>query len=178
MRLVLATVISVFLVSLAMPAFAQVSADKPNILLVLLDDAGFMDFGAYGGDAATPNIDALAERGVMFSRFYMSPQCGPSRAMLMTGRDNHEVGLGSIPEALDPDLRRYPGYSMIWEEGLPTIASRLREAGYQTFVSGKWGIGDVGKNLPHRFGFDRSFVLDATGGSNYDHRRCRRCRAS
>ena len=144
-------------------------ADRPNILLVLLDDAGFMDFGAYGGDAATPNIDALANRGSMFSRFYMSPQCGPSRAMLMTGRDNHEIGLGSIPETLSSEMRQFPGYTMRWENGLPTIASRLKEAGYQTFISGKWGIGDIGQNLPHRFGFDRSFVIDATGGSNYDH---------
>jgi len=151
----------------AAPALSQ--HDRPNILVVLLDDAGFMDFGAYGGDAATPNIDRLAAQGVMFSRFYMSPQCGPSRAMLLTGRDNHEVGLGSIPEAMDPDFRRYPGYSMRWEDGTRTIASRLREAGYQTFVTGKWGIGDVGKNLPHRFGFDRSFVMDSTGGSNFDH---------
>jgi arylsulfatase/uncharacterized sulfatase len=66
-------------------------------------------------------------------------------------------------------MRQYPGYTMRWEDGLPTIASRLNERGYQTFISGKWGIGDVGENLPHRFGFDRSFVLDATGGSNYDH---------
>ena len=153
----------------ASAATAQSRHDRPNILVVLLDDAGFMDFGAYGGDAATPNIDRLADQGAMFSRFYMSPQCGPSRAMLLTGRDNHEVGLGSIPEALDPDFRRYPGYSMIWEDGTKTIASRLREAGYQTFVTGKWGIGDVGKNLPHRFGFDRSFVMDSTGGSNFDH---------
>lgn len=152
----------------AIPAVAQ-EADRPNILLVLLDDAGFMDFGAYGGDTATPNIDALAADGAMFSRFYASPQCGPSRAMLMTGRDNHEVELGSIPETLSPDMRQHAGYTMRWEEGLPTIASRLKEEGYQTFVSGKWGIGDIGQNLPHRFGFDRSFVLDATGGSNYDH---------
>lgn len=162
------TLATAFAIAAAIPAMAQ-DAARPNILLVLLDDAGFMDFGAYGGDAATPNIDALADRGAMFSRFYMSPQCGPSRAMLMTGRDNHEVGLGSIPETLSPDMRQYPGYSMRWEDGLPTIASRLNEEGYQTFISGKWGIGDIGQNLPHRFGFDRSFVIDATGGSNYDH---------
>ena len=162
------TLAATFAIAAAIPAMAQEAA-RPNILLVLLDDAGFMDFGAYGGDAATPNIDALADRGAMFSRFYMSPQCGPSRAMLMTGRDNHEVGLGSIPETLSPDMRQYPGYSMRWEDGLPTIASRLNEEGYQTFISGKWGIGDIGQNLPHRFGFDRSFVIDATGGSNYDH---------
>ncbi|MDB4030464.1 arylsulfatase [Planktomarina temperata] len=162
------TLVTAFAIATAIPAMAQEAA-PPNVLLVLLDDAGFMDFGAYGGDAATPNIDALADRGAMFSRYYTSPQCGPSRAMLMTGRDNHEVALGSISETLSPEMRQYPGYTMRWEDGLPTIASRLNERGYQTFISGKWGIGDVGENLPHRFGFDRSFVLDATGGSNYDH---------
>ncbi len=165
MKFALATALAI---ATAIPAMAQ-DAARPNILLVLLDDAGFMDFGAYGGDASTPNIDALADRGAIFSRFYTSPQCGPSRAMLMTGRDNHEVGLGSIPETLSPEMRQYPGYSMRWEDGLPTIASRLKEEGYQTFISGKWGIGDIGQNLPHRFGFDLSFVIDATGGSNYDH---------
>jgi arylsulfatase A-like enzyme len=165
MKFALATALAI---ATAIPAMAQ-DAARPNILLVLLDDAGFMDFGAYGGDASTPNIDALADRGAIFSRFYTSPQCGPSRAMLMTGRDNHEVGLGSIPETLSPEIRQYPGYSMRWEDGLPTIASRLKEEGYQTFISGKWGIGDIGQNLPHRFGFNRSFVIDATGGSNYDH---------
>jgi arylsulfatase A-like enzyme len=165
MKFALATALAI---ATAIPAMAQ-DAARPNILLVLLDDAGFMDFGAYGGDASTPNIDALADRGAIFSRFYTSPQCGPSRAMLMTGRDNHEVGLGSIPETLSPEMRQYPGYSMRWEDGLPTIASRLKEEGYQTFISGKWGIGDIGQNLPHRFGFNRSFVIDATGGSNYDH---------
>ena len=164
----LRALIASILIALPGQLLAQ-DATRPNILLVLLDDAGFMDFGAYGSDTATPHIDALANQGALFSRFYMSPQCGPSRAMLMTGRDNHEVGLGSIPEVLAPEMRGNPAYSMRWPDGLPTIASRLRQAGYQTFVTGKWGIGDIGKNLPDRFGFDRSFVLDATGGSNYDH---------
>ena len=89
--------------------------------------------------------------------------------MLLTGRDNHEIGLGSITETLPPDMKSLPAYSMKLADDQPTIASRLRDAGYQTFVSGKWGLGDIGANLPHRFGFDRSFVIDATGGSNYDH---------
>ena len=153
----------------AAAASAQPLDGPPNILLVLLDDAGYMDFGAYGGDTATPNIDALADRGTKFSRFYMSPQCGPSRGMLLTGRDNHEIGLGSITETLPPDMKSLPAYSMKLADDQPTIASRLRDAGYQTFVTGKWGVGDIGANLPHRYGFDRSFVIDATGGSNYDH---------
>ena len=143
---------------------------KPNVLVVLLDDVGFMDFGSYGGDTLTPNIDKLALQGVKFSRFYTAPQCAPSRAMLMTGKDNHQVGIGSIIESLDPALRQYPAYSMLWEDDTKTMASRLKASGYQTFVSGKWGIGESGANLPSKFGFDHTFVLDATGASNYDQR--------
>ena len=148
-------------------AIASAGQARPNILLVLLDDVGFMDFGAYGSDTATPNIDALGESGAMFTRYYTHPLCGPSRAALLTGQDNHVVGAGTLAEALTADMRELPAYSMRWEDSQKTIASRLKAAGYQTFVTGKWGIGDIGVNLPHRFGFDRSWVLDATGASNY-----------
>ncbi|PKG96195.1 arylsulfatase [Paraglaciecola sp. MB-3u-78] len=161
---------SVLIMIFLSSTYTMAAQQKPNVLVVLLDDVGFMDFGSYGGDTATPNIDKLAQQGAKFSRFYTSPQCAPSRAMLMTGKDNHQVGIGSIIESLDPKLRQYPAYSMIWEDDTKTMASRLKESGYQTFVSGKWGIGESGANLPSKFGFDRSFVLDATGASNYDHR--------
>ena len=151
----------------APPAVAQDT--RPNILVVLFDDVGFTGFGAYGADASTPNIDALAQSGTMFSRYYSSPFCGPSRAMLMTGLDNHQTGMGTLVETVTPEQRELPGYSMVWEDDQQTIASFLSEAGYQTYVSGKWGIGAKGKNLPDRFGFDRSYVMDSTGGSNYDH---------
>jgi len=153
-------------VSTVTPAVAQ--NKRPNILLILFDDVGFMDFGAYGSETRTPNIDRLARDGTMFSRFYSSPFCGPSRAMLMTGMDNHQVGMGTLVETVSPEMRELPGYSMIWDDGQATIASLLSEAGYQTYVTGKWGIGETGANLPDRFGFDRSYVMDATGGSNYD----------
>ena len=149
-----------------MAAAAQDS--RPNILLVLFDDVGFSDFGAYGGYARTPNIDALARKGVKFSRFYSSPFCGPSRAMLLTGMDNHQVGMGTLVETVTPEMQKYPGYSMKWKDDQKTIATLLSKAGYQTYVTGKWGIGKTGANLPNRFGFDRSYVMDATGGSNYD----------
>ncbi len=73
-----------------LPALAIVA----SFLLVLLDDAGFMDFGAYGSDTATHNIDELAQSGVMFTRYYTHPLCRPSRAALLTGQDNHLVGAG------------------------------------------------------------------------------------
>ncbi|MEO0678905.1 MAG: sulfatase-like hydrolase/transferase [Pseudomonadota bacterium] len=149
---------------------AQAQETRPNILLVLLDDAGFMDFGAYGSDTATPNMDRLGETGAMLTRYYTTPQCGPSRAALMTGQDNHVIGMGSIAEVMSSEMEALPEYRLTWGDDQQTLASRLRDAGYQTFVSGKWGIGHVGANLPHRFGFDRSWVLDSTGSSNFNTR--------
>ena len=84
--------------------------------------------------------------------------------------DNHQTGMGTLVETVTPEQRALPGYSMTWEKDQATIATLLSEAGYQTYVTGKWGIGAKGKNLPNRFGFDRSYVMDSTGGSNYDHR--------
>jgi arylsulfatase A-like enzyme len=83
------SVAAVAVIVLATPfgAAAEKQPARPNILLVLLDDAGFMDFGAYGSDTATPNIDELGRAGVMLSRYYTHPQCGPSRASLLTGQD-------------------------------------------------------------------------------------------
>jgi arylsulfatase A-like enzyme len=142
----------------------------PNILVVLFDDVGFTDFGAYGSDSRTPHIDALARRGAMLSRYYTSPFCGPSRAMLVTGMDNHQTGMGTLVETVKPELHSSPGYRMTWDRGQKTIGSLLSAAGYQTYVTGKWGIGETGANLPSDFGFQRSYVMDATGGSNYDRR--------
>ncbi len=155
------------LVFLVTSAFSQ--DKRPNILVVLFDDVGFSGFGAYGSNVRTPAIDALAKRGTIFSRYYTSPFCGPSRAMLMTGMDNHQVGMGTLVETVTPEMSASPGYSMIWKKDQATIASALSKAGYRTYVTGKWGIGAKGKNLPNRFGFDRSYVMDSTGGSNYDH---------
>lgn len=142
---------------------------QPNILIVLFDDVGFTGLGPYGSDAKTPNIDRLARSGTIFSRYYSSPFCGPSRAMLMTGMDNHQTGMGTLTETVTEEQGKLPGYSMVWNDDQQTIATVLSEAGYRTYVSGKWGIGAKGKNLPDRFGFERSYVMDSTGGSNYDH---------
>ncbi|MDX1958189.1 MAG: arylsulfatase [Leptospiraceae bacterium] len=147
------------------PLFAQ---NRPNVVVVLLDDIGFMDFGSYGSNTSTPTINKMSKSGAMFSRYYTSPSCGPSRAMLLTGQDNHTVGMGALVETITPEMSELPGYSMVWKDQQQTMASLLKAAGYQTFVTGKWGIGGVGQNLPDRFGFDRSYVMDATGGNNYN----------
>lgn len=149
---------------------ADTSAPRPNIVVILADDAGLMDFGAYGGEANTPNIDALAERGAMFTQFRASPLCSPSRAMLLTGMDNHLTGFATIPEVLPSEQRGKPGYSMTLEPGVLTLADRLRPLGYRTLMVGKWHLGEEAGEMPQAHGFDRSFALAASGADNWEKR--------
>lgn len=143
---------------------------RPNFVLILVDDVGLMDFGAYGGEAATPNIDRLATSGVMFTNYHTSPLCSPSRAMLLTGVDNHRTGVATIPEVLPPEQHGQPGYSMHLEPGVVTVASRLKASGYRTYMTGKWHLGDGEGDLPNGHGFDRSFALDASGADNWEQK--------
>jgi len=161
-------VLSLVALCLAGAALAKPAEARPNILVILFDDVGFMDFGAYGSNSRTPNIDRVAKSGVKFSRYCSSPFCGPSRAMLLTGMDNHQVGMGTLVETVTPEMQKSPGYSMHWKEDQKTIAGLLAEAGYRTYATGKWGIGEAGANLPKKYGFEKSYVMDATGGSNYN----------
>jgi len=149
------------------PAAAQ---QRPNIVVIVADDVGFTDLGAYGGEARTPNIDALAQRGAQFSRYYSSPLCSPSRAMLLTGMDNHRTGHSTIIEVLPPNMRGRPGYTMHLEPGVVTLATRLQQGGYRTYATGKWHLGHGEGDLPNSHGFDRSFVLDASGADNWEER--------
>ncbi len=141
---------------------------RPNIVLILVDDAALMDFGAYGGEARTPNIDALARRGALFTNYRSSPLCAPSRAMLLTGVDNHLNGLATIPEVLPKEHVGQPGYSMRLEPGVLTLADRLKPLGYRTLMTGKWHLGSGAGDLPSDHGFDRSFALDASGADNWE----------
>ncbi len=155
----------------AMVAFganAQDIMSTPNIVIILVDDAALMDLGAYGGEARTPNIDSLAARGAMFTQYRTSPLCAPTRAMLLTGMDNHQTGVSTIPEVLPPEHRGQPGYTMALEPGVLTIADRLRASGYRTLMSGKWHLGEAAGEMPHVHGFDRSFALAASGADNWD----------
>jgi arylsulfatase A-like enzyme len=144
--------------------------DRPNIVLILIDDAGFMDFGGFGGEARTPNIDQLAESGVRFSNYHTTPLCAPSRAMLLTGVDNHLTGIGTIPEVVTAAQSEHAGYSMAFTPQIRTVADKLREAGYKTYMTGKWHLGNEGEQLPVHHGFDRSFALDASGADNWEQK--------
>lgn len=141
---------------------------KPNVVIILFDDAALMDLGIYGGEAKTPNIDAIARRGTRFNRYSTSPLCSPSRAMLLTGLTNHQAGVATIKEVLPKEHVGKPGYGLHLEPNAATLPERLRLAGYQTFMSGKWHLGDGPGQLPGSHGFDRSFALDASGADNWD----------
>lgn len=149
-----------------LPAVAQEA--RPNIVLILADDAGFSDFGAYGSEIATPNIDALAARGTLFSNFHASPICAPSRAMLMTGVDSHLAGVGNLPESAPLEHRGQPGYIGRLADDVVTVASRLGAAGYRTTMTGKWHLGHGEGAHPAARGFDRSFALEASGADNWE----------
>ncbi len=153
-------------------AFSQSDSleSRPNIVLILVDDSGLMDFGAYGGEARTPNIDRLAQGGFMFTNMHASPVCAPSRAMLLTGTDSHLAGVANLPEMLPEEYQSKPGYGGELNESVQTIATRLKEVDYNTYATGKWHLGHNDKTLPTKRGFDRSYILGGSGASNYDSR--------
>ena len=143
---------------------------RPNILLVVADDVGFTDLGAYGGEIRTPVIDRLAERGLKFSRFRASPVCSPTRASLLSGADPHLAGLGNMFEDLAPNQQGQPGYEGHLNDRVAPLPAVLKRAGYRTYMTGKWHLGRDEATSPKARGFDRSFALLPGGGSHFADR--------
>ena len=140
--------------------------DRPNVLLIVVDDMGYADLGSFGGEIETPNLDALAEAGIRLTNFHAASMCSPSRAMLLTGVDSHLAGYGNMLEELAPNQKGQPGYEGRLNDRVVTVANLLKDSGYRTYVTGKWHLG-AGPSAPHVRGFDQSFVLDSGGGSHF-----------
>jgi arylsulfatase len=147
---------------------ASAADDRPNILLVVADDLGWTDLGSYGGEIATPNLDALAAEGIKFTDFHVSVSCSPTRSMLMSGNDNHIAGLGNMGELLTDNQRGQPGYEGHLNDRVATLAEVLREGGYHTYMAGKWHLGHTKGSLPFDRGFDTSFSMLNGGASHWD----------
>ncbi|MCU1716649.1 arylsulfatase [Pseudomonas sp. 5P_3.1_Bac2] len=140
---------------------------RPNFLVILADDLGFSDVGAFGSEIATPNLDALAHGGLRLTDFHAASTCSPTRSMLLTGTDHHIAGIGSMAEAISPEQVGKPGYEGYLNERVVALPELLREAGYQTLMAGKWHLGLTPELAPHARGFERSFSLLPGAANHY-----------
>ena len=131
-----------------------IAQKRPNIVLIMVDDMGFSDIAPYGGEIETPNLDKLSSNGIRFTQFYNTSRCCPSRASLLTGLDHHQAGMGHMVE----DRTDKPGYlGHLARERCTTIAEVLGEAGYGTYMAGKWHLGHRKGERPLEWGFDRFY---------------------
>lgn len=138
---------------------------RPNILLLVADDLGYSDLGCFGGEIHTPYLDSLARQGIRFSRFHTAPMCAPTRAMLLSGNDNHIAGVGR--QAAQANIFGYEGYLT---ERVATIPALLQRDGYSTMMAGKWHLGGFPEANPAALGFDRSFVMLEGVGNHFNGR--------
>ncbi|MCJ2183551.1 arylsulfatase [Novosphingobium sp. 1949] len=139
---------------------------RPNFLVIVADDLGWSDLGAFGGEIATPHLDALALAGVRLTGFHTAPTCSPTRAMLLSGTDNHRAGLGNMAELTAPNQKGHPGYEGYLSPSVASLAERLAAGGYRTLMAGKWHLGLAPDQDPHARGFQHSFAL-LQGASNH-----------
>lgn len=137
---------------------------RPNVILIVTDDQGAVDAGCYGArDLVTPNLDALAARGVRFTQFYAAaPVCSPSRAALLTGRYPLRAGLTGNASSQRGGRAAMPGSQV-------TLAEMLRATGYATGHVGKWHLGFTPETMPNAQGFDFSFGHMGGCIDNYSH---------
>lgn len=152
--------------SVSAPAVAATS-ERPNILMILADDLGYSDIGAFGSEIRTPNLDALIASGRILTNFHVAPSCSPTRAMLLSGADHHQSGLGTMAETLQIYQVGHPGYEGYLNERSFSIASLLRDGGYHTYMVGKWHLGLTPGQSPQARGFESSFALLQGGAAHF-----------
>jgi arylsulfatase A-like enzyme len=155
---------------LASPAIAP-AADaprRPNIVIILGDDLGFADMGAFGSEIKTPNLDSLTKDGVRFTNFYTHASCSPTRSVLLSGVDTHLNGLGNMDEWTAPNQWGVDGYEGYLNKRVVTLPQLLKDAGYHTYMVGKWHLGKAPEQIPAARGFERDFSLLEGAGSYWD----------
>ncbi|MFX0098421.1 MAG: arylsulfatase [Candidatus Hodarchaeota archaeon] len=145
--------------------------NKPNIILILVDDMGYSDIGCYGGEIDTPNLDTLGHRGFRFTQFYNTAKCSPSRASLLTGLHPHQVGMGVLAYSGMQNVPEPPdGYVGNLSKDCVLIPEVLKEAGYKTYLSGKWHLSNDVNNeddtWPRARGFDHHYG-NISGATSY-----------
>ncbi|SPO32430.1 probable Arylsulfatase [Ustilago trichophora] len=144
---------------------------RPNFLIIVADDLGFSDIGAFGGEISTPNLNRLALEGVRLTGFHTASACSPTRSMLMSGTDNHLAGLGQMAETIGrvPAYQGHEGYEGVLNDRVAALPEILTDAGYATYMSGKWHLGLTHETAPHARGFQHSFALLPGAGNHYGY---------
>ncbi|MCY4153828.1 MAG: arylsulfatase [Gammaproteobacteria bacterium] len=135
------------------------SRERPNVLLIVVDDVAFNDLGLFGSEIRTPNIDALARAGVFFTNFHVAPNCSPTRAMLFSGMDSHNAGLGTMFEDISPNQQGQRGYEGYLNFEVAALSELFLEAGYNTYMAGKWHLGLSEETSPAARGFEKSYAM-------------------
>jgi arylsulfatase A-like enzyme len=154
------------------PLPVQAPDGAPNILLVLIDDAGFGNGSTFGGPIETATLERLAEQGLRYNQFHVTALCSPSRAALLSGRNHHAVGFGSVAEFCGG----WPGYNATWPKSAASVAEILRNNGYSMSAFGKWHLtpddqqGPAGpfRRWPNGLGFDYFWGFLGGEASQYD----------
>jgi len=156
--------------ALAVPTIASTpdAPRRPNIVIILGDDLGFADMGAFGSEIKTPNLDSLAKDGVRFTSFYTHASCSPTRSILLSGVDTHLNGLGNMDEWTAPNQWGLDGYEGFLNNRVATLPQLLKDAGYHTYMVGKWHMGKAPAQIPAARGFERDFSMLDGAGSYWD----------
>ena len=154
------------------PVFAQPAAqgNRPNFLVIVGDDFGWSDIGPFGSEINTPNLNALAKDGKILTNYHTAPTCSPGRLSLLTGVDYHIGGIGTMFELIAPNQVGKPGYETYINNRVVTVAELLKDAGYNTILSGKWHLSGQGVQpgtLPFDRGFDHSLTLVEDGAQHF-----------
>ena len=146
----------------------QEPAKRPNIVIILGDDMGFSDIGMFGSEIKTPNLDGLAQYGVRFTNFYTCASCSPTRSVLLSGVDTHVNGMGNMDEWTAPNQEGVEGYEGYLNGKVVAFPQLLKDAGYHTYMVGKWHMGKSPDKIPAARGFERDFTLLDGAGSYWD----------
>jgi arylsulfatase A-like enzyme len=146
------------------------AAERPNVVILIGDDVGYSDLGSYGSEIETPNLDALATEGTLFSNYHTTASCSPTRSMVYTGVDTHRNGLGGMYVTMPEEHRGQPGYEGVLNDKVATLAEMLSNNEYHTYHTGKWHLGSAPEKRPYNRGYDRTIALGNTGADNWEQR--------
>lgn len=139
---------------------------RPNIVLIVADDMGYSDLSAFGSEIQTPNLDSIANQGVILGNYHTAPTCSPTRSMLMSGTDNHIAGVGTMAEVILPEQAGKRGYEGYLTDRVMAFPKLMQAGGYRTLMVGKWHLGKTEALSPTARGFDQSFAL-LEGAANH-----------